>query len=81
MNMNTRETIENILKRLHPDVDFEKEKDLIEMSLLDSFDIVVIVTDINDELQVSISPERISPENFSSLDALSSLVEELMKDG
>ena len=39
----------DILKELKPDVDFEKETDLIEKGILTSFDIIRLVMDISNE--------------------------------
>ncbi len=72
-----KETILNLLTDLHPDVDFEQETNLIDSKILDSFDIVSLIADINDELDVAISADKIIPENFNSLDSLAKLVKEL----
>ncbi len=74
------DTIMEILKDLHPDVDFEKCDALVDDHILDSFDIVSIVADINDEFDVSIPVEEIIPENFNSAKALNALVERLMEE-
>jgi len=74
------DTIMEILKDLHPDVDFEACNTLVDDHILDSFDIVSIVADINDEFDVSIPVEEIIPENFNSAKALNALVERLMEE-
>ena len=66
-----------MLSDLHPDVDFESETNLIDNKILDSFDIVSLIADINDELDVAITADKIVPENFNSLEALTKLVFEL----
>jgi acyl carrier protein len=66
-----------ILKDLHPDVDFTTATDLIDEGILDSLDIVTLVTEIDAELGVTIPAEEIIPENFNSAEALASLVERL----
>lgn len=72
-----KDTLLNMLSDLHPDVDFESETNLIDNKILDSFDIVSLIADINDELDVAITADKIIPENFNSLDALAKLVAEL----
>ncbi|MDR1209629.1 MAG: acyl carrier protein [Clostridiales bacterium] len=67
----------NILLRLHPDEDFENNAALIDGSVLDSFDILSIIAEINDEFGVSIPPNEIIPENFNSAAALADLVHRL----
>ena len=66
-----------ILKDLHPDIDFETEDALIDGGILDSFDIVTIVAEIDDALGVQIPAEALLPENFNSAKALSALVRRL----
>ena len=74
------EKLLEILDELHPDVDFETEEHLIDNKILDSFDIVTIVAEIDSEFDVSIPAEELVPENFNSAQALYALVERLMED-
>ena len=69
-----------ILKDLHPDVDFESCDTLIDDGILDSFDIVTIIAEINDEFDVKIGAEQIVPENFNSAEAIWELVRRLEDD-
>ena len=69
-----------ILKDLHSDVDFTTATDLIDEGILDSLDIVTLVTEIDAELGVTIPAEEIVPENFNSAQALYALVERLMDE-
>ena len=66
-----------ILKNMHPDVDFEAEDDLIGDGILDSLDIVTLITEINNTFDVSIPAEEVVPENFCSTAALWALIERL----
>ncbi len=66
-----------ILKDLHPDVDFDAEEDLIGEGILDSLDIVTLITEINSEFDVAIPAEEVIPENFSSAAAILALIERL----
>lgn len=74
------EQLLNILAELHPEVNFETEEHLIDNKILDSFDIVTIVAEIDSEFDVSIPAEELVPENFNSAKALYALVERLMED-
>lgn len=74
------EQLLEILTELHPEVDFETEEHLIDNKILDSFDIVTIVAEIDSEFDVSIPAEELVPENFNSAKALYALVERLMED-
>ncbi len=71
------EQLLNILSSLHPEVDFENTEDLVDDGILDSLDIVAIVTEIDAEMGVSIPAEEIVPENFNSVKALMELIERL----
>ncbi|MBE6013890.1 MAG: acyl carrier protein [Lachnospiraceae bacterium] len=71
------ETLLEILKGLHPEVDFESEDGLIENMILDSFDIVTLVAEISDKFDVEILAEHLIPENFNSAEAIYNLIQEL----
>lgn len=71
------EKLIEIMQELHPDVDFETCKSLVDDGILDSLDIVTLITDINDAFDVSIPAEEILPENFNSAAALWELIERL----
>ena len=66
-----------ILNDLHPEVNFAEETGLIDNKVLDSFDIVSIVTEISANFDVSIPAGEIVAENFNSAQALFELVERL----
>ena len=74
------EALLEILKELHPEVDFETCDTLIDDKILDSFDIVSIISEINTEYDVAIPAEEIIPENFNSAEALYDLIERLQDE-
>ncbi len=69
-----------ILTDLHPDVDFATRQGLIENGILNSLDIVSIITEVNDQFDVQIPAEEIMPENFDSAEALWALICRLDED-
>ena len=71
------EELLSILKELHEDVDFKTEENLVDDGILDSLDIVTLITEINDAFDISIPAEEIIPENFNSAAAIWSLIEKL----
>ena len=71
------EELLQILSELHSDVDFENEEGLIDEGILDSLDMVTLITEINGRFDVSIPPEEIIPENFNSAEAIFALIEKL----
>lgn len=67
----------DILENLRPDIDFTKNDKLIDDHLLDSFDIVTLVGEINETFEVQIGVEHLLPENFNSIKAIKELIERL----
>lgn len=71
------EDLLTILNELHPDIDFTTQEHLIDDMILDSFDIVTLIAEISEEFDVTITADKIVPENFNSAKALYALIEEL----
>lgn len=69
-----------ILNDMHPEVDFEKEEHLIDDGILDSFDIVTLVTEIQENFDVALDAADIVPENFNSASALYALIERIQNE-
>ena len=66
-----------LLEDIKPTVDFRTCTGLIDDGYLDSFDILSIVSELNDAFGIEISPVDIIPENFNSAQALWDMVERL----
>ena len=66
-----------ILSELAPDIDLETEDALIDGGMLDSFDIVTLVAQIDDTYGVEIPAEALAPENFNSAKAIFALIQRL----
>lgn len=75
------EELLEILNDLHPDVDFEAEEHLIDDEILDSFDLVSLIAEINEAFNVVITAKNIIPANFNSAKALYALIQELDDEG
>ncbi len=71
------EKLLEILKNCCPTVDFENEKQLVSGKVIDSMDLVAIISDIEDEFDVSIDIVDIDPVNFDSVEAIWALIESL----
>ena len=74
-----RELLE-ILENMHPDVDFEICDRLVEDGILDSFDIVSLVGEIEDVFGVVVPVEEIIPENFNSAQSLYEMITRLEEE-
>lgn len=71
------EQLLQILKEIRPDVDFENEEALIDDGILDSFDVVSIISEIDDKFGVQIRITELDPESFNSVDNLWNLIQTL----
>jgi acyl carrier protein len=71
------EELLEILNEVNADVDFENCETLIDDGILDSFDIVSIVGELNDAFDVEITPVDIVPANFNSAKAMWAMVQRL----
>lgn len=69
--------LREILEEIRPDIDFDAETQLIDGGILDSFDIVTLVAEINAAFDIAIPAEELIPENFNSAKALLALLERL----
>lgn len=70
-----------ILNDLRPDVEFETETKLIDDGILDSFDIVSLVSELNSEFDIEINVMDLEPVNFNSVKAMLELIVKLQEEG
>ena len=73
-----KQQIIKILQEIRPEFDFSKANSFIEEGMLDSFDIVNIVTALDENYGISIDGMDILPENFATVDSIINL---LIKNG
>ena len=71
------EKLLEILKGIRPDVDFANETALIDDGILDSFDVVSIISELDDAYGVQVRINELDPENFIAAEAVWKLVQEL----
>ena len=64
-----------ILTEAAPGVDFEAETALVDDEILESLDIVTIVSEIKDVFDVEITVDDLVPENFNSVEAILALIQ------
>ncbi len=74
------EALLDILTELHPEVDFDTCTTLIDDKILDSFDIVTIVAEVDGAYDVAIPAEELIPENFNSAASLYALIQKLLDE-
>lgn len=73
------EKLYEILNDIRPDVDFQTEDKLIDSSILDSFDIITIVSEINDAFDIEINFTDLIPKNMNNAKAMWELINRLKK--
>ncbi len=69
------EEIYKILEEIKPECDFENSIDFIRDGLLDSFDLIALISDVESLYGILVDGRDIIPENFSSIDMLKKLIE------
>ena len=71
------EELKKMLESRYPHIDFDAEKHLIGNGVLDSAEVVVIIAEIEELFDISITMEYINQDNFESLEAMWEMIEEL----
>jgi len=71
------DTLLEILQELHPEVDYLTHTTLIDDKVLDSFDVITLVAEIDDRMGIAVPAEELIPENFNSYASLTQLLERL----
>lgn len=69
-----KEKVLKILADIRPEFDFSEDVNFIEEGMLDSFDIVSLVSDLDTTFGISIDGMDIIPDNFSTVEAIVSLL-------
>ena len=74
------EELLEILNDINPDVDYSKEKNLIDVKVYDSFSMITLVSNISEEFDIEIGPEYLVPENFNSAEAMWKMIQKIQED-
>ena len=70
-----REQLLQLLKENCPGVDSERETALVDDEILESLDIVTIVSEIMGTFHISINVDDLLPDNFNSVDQMLELIQ------
>ena len=71
--------VEKILNEIRPEFDFSTSTKFIENGMLDSFDVVSLVTMLDKEFNISIEGVEIIPMNFNSVESICTLLSKYVK--
>jgi acyl carrier protein len=72
-------TIVEVLQEIRPEFDFTASQDFISDGMLDSFDVVTLVSELDKTYGISITGVDIVPENFQSIARIEKLLEAYVK--
>ncbi len=71
------EELLEILEDVRDDIDFANASDLVSGKILTSFDIIQLISTLDDEYDISIPANEIVPANFDTAEAIFALVQRL----
>lgn len=74
------EKLLEILEEIVPGVDFENTTTLIDDHILDSFGILTLVSELEDNFDIEVSATELVAENFNSAKALWAMITRLQEE-
>lgn len=69
-----------LLKDILPKVQWESDLALVDEGILNSIDIITIISEITDEYDIKISSDEMKAENFNSVEAIYNMIQRLEED-
>lgn len=74
-----KERVLKVLCETNPEIGKNQDKDLLASGIIDSFEIVNLVVELEERFDIEIDPELVVPENFQTVDAIVALIEGIVK--
>lgn len=74
------EKLIEVLEDIKQGVDYKNCTTLIDEHIFDSFDILSLVTELEEEFDIEVPPSEIIPENFNSAEGLWNMICRLQED-
>ena len=74
------EELLSILEEINDEIDYEKETNLIDGKILDSFSIIRLIGKICDTFDIEISPKWMKNENFNSAQRMWDMIQSIQED-
>ncbi len=69
-----------VLRRALPKVNWETDQALVDDGIIDSMDVVSVISEITDEYDIEIPSEEMEPENFNSVQAIYEMIQRLTEE-
>ena len=69
-----------ILREIDDSIDYEKETALIDSQLLDSFGVITLVAELEENFDITIEAAEMVPENFNSAEAIWKMIQRLQEN-
>ena len=76
MNEKFKEILANVNSEILDDPDL----DLVEDGIIDSLDIMTIISDCEEAFEIDFDPDDVMPENFASAETIWALVQKYMEE-
>ena len=74
------EELMEILREIDDSIDYEKETALIDSKLLDSFGVITLVAEREENFDITIEAAEMVPENFNSAEAIWKMIQRLQEN-
>ena len=74
------ETLLEILNDIDDTVNWEDETALFDDRILDSFGVISLISELEDQFEIEIDASEIVPENFNSADAMWKMIQRLQEN-
>lgn len=78
MAENIREKVLEAICEVNDEVMENQDKDLLLNGIIDSFDIVGIMIELEDAFNIEIDAEKVTPDNFRKVDDIVQLIESFL---
>ena len=69
-----------ILMELDDSIDWENETALIDERILDSFGVISLISDLEEQFDIEIEASEIIPQNLNSADAMWKMIQRLQEN-
>lgn len=69
------EALMKILEELDDSIDWGNEKKLIDDRIIDSFGVISLIAELEEQFDIEIAASEITPENLNSVDAIWNMIQ------